>query len=154
LSGGATFGGWLEGEGRLYEVGPGWLASLTGAVRLLGAPDNLPFVTLTLSFGWTSAATRERGGALEEERISATDARLGVLAGVSLWDVLSPYLVARAFGGPVSFRQRGQDRVGSDKGHYTLGLGATVAIPGGFSLTSEALPLGERTLSIGVSKGF
>lgn len=154
VSGGAVLGGELTGEGRAYDVGPGWLLGVSGSHRLLGLPEHPQFATLSLSFGAVSSATEERAGAGESERLSASDLRVGLVAGVTLWRVWSPYLLARGFGGPVSFTQLGRERTGSDKYHYALGLGSAVGLPWDLQIGVEAALLGEQTLSAGVVWAF
>lgn len=154
LTAGAIVGGELSGEGRAYAVGPGFVGSIQGSHRLLGLPEHPQFVTLSLSFGMSSTATEERGGAGESERLAASDLRVGLLAGYTFWRVWSPYVVARGFGGPVSLRQLGRDRTGSDRHHYALGGGAAVGLPWGLQAGIEYPALGERTLSAGVVFAF
>ncbi len=151
LTTGAVLEGELSGEGHTYDIAPGFLASLTGAYRVLGGPGKLGFATVTLGYGMSFAKTREVGGAREHESLSASDARLGALGGVTLFDALSPYAAARLFGGPVSWHQLGRDRTGSDRHHYALGFGASLAVAPSLSLSAEAILLGERTLSAGFS---
>jgi hypothetical protein len=154
LSLGAIVGGELLGEGRAYRIGPGWLLGVSGAHRLFGLPEHAHFVTLGLSFGAASSATEEIGGAGESERISASDLRVSVLGGVTLWRTWSPYAVVRGFGGPVSFRQLGRDRTGSDVHHYAIGAGSAVGLPFGLQGAVEYTALGERTLSAGLVLAF
>jgi hypothetical protein len=71
-----------------------------------------------------------------------------------LWKTWSPYAIIRGFGGPVSFRQAGRDRTGSDKYHYALGVGSAVGLPWGLQAGVELTLLGERTLSAGVLLAF
>jgi hypothetical protein len=148
LSAGAIFGGELRGEGRGYELGPGWLFSVSGAQRLFGLPERAEFVTLSLAFGASSTATEQWGGGAQE-RLSASDLRVGLIAGVTLWRTLSPYALVRGFGGPIAFRQAGRDRIGSDRHHFALGAGSAVALPAGAQLAVEAALLGERSLTAG-----
>ena len=149
-----VLGGELVGEGLAYEVGPGWLASINGSHRLFGLPEHEHFATLSLSFGVSSSATEQKGGAGESERMSASDLRAGLLVGYTLWRVWSPYLVVRGFSGPIEFRQAGRDRTGSDRHHYAVGAGSAVGLPGGLQIGVEYTALGERTLSAGVVLAF
>lgn len=151
---GAILDGELIGEGRAYDLGPGWLLGVSGAHRLFGLPEHPYFVTLGLSFGASSAATEERGGAGESERISASDLRVSVLGGVTLWRTWSPYAVVRAFGGPVKFNQLERERTGSDRHHYAIGAGSAVGLPFGLQGAVEYTALGERTLSAGLIFAF
>lgn len=75
--------------------------------------------------------------------------RVGLVAGYTVFDRLTPYAVARVFGGPVFWR----GGVGTDAYHLQLGLGLVVGLPGGFDLAAEVVPLGEQraVASVGVS---
>lgn len=148
---GAILDGELRGQGSTYDIGPGFLASLTGAYRVVGGPGKLPFLTLTLGYGMSFTEAHEIDGAREDEALMASDARLGVLFGVTLFDFWSPYLAARAFGGPVNWQRRGEDRVGSDRHHYAIGVGSSFAVAPTLSLTLEAIPVGERSYGAGFS---
>lgn len=61
-----------------------------------------------------------------------------------------PYVLARAFGGPVLWRLDGESLSGGDTHHYQLGAGTSVATGGG-SMTVDLALLGERGLSLGVA---
>jgi hypothetical protein len=153
LSGGVLIGGGLEGEGRQYDVLPGWTASLGGAKRWFGRSDEVPFLTTTLAFSMSGTETEERQGTRERESLTAADLRLGLLFGMTFWETWTPYLAARVFAGPVQWRQLGRDRTGSDRNHYALGVGSSVAI-GRFELLADVSVLGERGVSVGASAAF
>ncbi len=87
-----------------------------------------------------------------DHRYRALDLRVGLAVGrTALQGRLTGYLAARAFGGPVSWRRGGDDVVGSDRYHYTVGVGASVRIPGVLDVGLEALPLGERSATLSVT---
>jgi hypothetical protein len=75
-----------------------------------------------------------------------TDVRVGAVAGRRFGPV-SPYLLARAFGGPVMWN----DLTGSDATHVQLGAGASVTTASGLSFLVDVSALGERSASLGVS---
>lgn len=151
LSAGAVLSGTLEHGGRTHEVGAGWLVaaslsrSFTFAERWFAAGS--------LTAGFSSTSTAEDLGATRGERVDlmAGDVRLGVIAGVTLWDRVSPYALARAFGGPVLWTLDGEDLTGSDQHHYQLGLGVNAALPWNLGALVDVSLLGERALSIGVT---
>jgi hypothetical protein len=148
LAAGTIFAGEMEGEGRRYELGPGYTASLSGAHRWFGRSDEVPFLTTTLALGVSGVETREQPQG-EEETMTSGDLRLGVLFGMTFAEVISPYLVARGFVGPVAWRQAGRDRSGSDRRKYALGLGVSAAV-GRFDFLVEGTLLGEQSLSVGL----
>jgi len=86
-------------------------------------------------------------GSFEEQ---AGDARLAAMIGKSFGPVV-PFLGARAFGGPVSWRLAGQSVMGGDAHHYAVGAGLSVRLPARLELFAEAMPLGERSATAGVS---
>lgn len=147
LAAGAVLGGSLAHDGRTHDVGTGWLvaASLARSVTFAGRG----FVAGSVTAGVSSTSTEE--GAGMSERLTAGDVRLGVLAGVTLWERLSPYALARAFGGPVMWTLDGDDITGTDQHHYQLGLGVNASLPWDLSALVDVSLLGERAVSIGVS---
>ena len=76
--------------------------------------------------------------------------RFGVMAGRRFGSV-SPYLLARAFGGPVSWTLGGMDVTGGDTSKFQLGAGASVSTASGLSLLIDVSALGERSVSLGAS---
>jgi hypothetical protein len=155
LAVGAVADGELRGEGSVYDVEPGFLISVSAARRFLG--DDLPFLTVGFTYGMSFASTSEllpNGREGETASLSASDARMSLLFGYTVWDRWSPYLAARGFGGPVRWERAGEDRTGSDRHHYALGFGSSVALPEAFTLTFEATAVGERTLAWALTKGF
>jgi hypothetical protein len=84
----------------------------------------------------------------------AYDVRAGVMVGKTIGERFVPFASARAYGGPVDWKLGGEDVIGSDKYHYTVGLGATYRIPGKVSLFAEVLGLGEKSASLGGSVAF
>jgi len=84
------------------------------------------------------------------EPIYAVDLRAGVAAGWSFFGWLTPYAVARVFGGPVFYRSF----VGGDAYHWQLGAGVSVRLPKRFDLLLEAVPLGEQRAVLAVGYSF
>lgn len=89
-----------------------------------------------------------------EENMLALDVRASVLAGKTFFQAFTPYLVARAFGGPVFWKYRGEDQVGGDQYHFQLGAGAIVSLPERFDVFVEGIPLGERAGVVGLGYSF
>jgi hypothetical protein len=145
--------GRLEADGAGYDILPGPLVSVSGALRVLGRPSSGPFLAMTSAIG--ASFTRTRAD-LDGQRahLTAFDFRIGALAGYLLFHRLSPYLAARAFGGPVLWHEQGEDRTGTDIHHYAIGLGASLAVTPWLAVRAEGIPLGERTLSAGVTAIF
>ncbi|GMV13821.1 MAG: hypothetical protein HS104_39775 [Polyangiaceae bacterium] len=153
LSGGMIGGGDFDGEGRRYSVGTGWLAAATGGYRLLGGGDGELFGVVTLTMGFSRTHV-EHAASKEDEALSASDLRLGTELGVTLFERLRPFALARVFGGPVQFRRAGEARTGGDRHHYALGVGAGTDAGGGLDLRFEGALLGERAFVWSASWAF
>jgi hypothetical protein len=151
LAAGAVLTGTIEHDGRSHDVGTGWLlaASLSRSVPFA----ERWFASGSITVGFSSTSTREDLGAGMGERVDLTagDVRLGAIVGVTLWERLTPYALALAFGGPVLWTLDSADIRGSDQHHYQLGLGLNAALPWNLSAMLDASLLGERALSIGVT---
>jgi hypothetical protein len=145
---GSTTTGTLDAYGQAFALSPGPLVAFTASFRVLDEGTVAPFVLLTGALGaslsWTSP-----GG----QSMSAFDARLGVAAGKTIAHVVTPYLVARAFGGPILWNAGGASVVGTDVYHYQLGAGVVVRL-GRFDLLVEGVPLGEQAIVGGGGMAF
>lgn len=75
-------------------------------------------------------------------------------AGWTLADIVTPYVLARAFGGPVYWRIGTVAQTGTDTHHDQLGAGAVAAITSAMNLFVEGVPLGERAVTGGLSLAF
>jgi hypothetical protein len=138
-----------------HEMSPGWLATLSGSWRVVNGVGSAPFVLLSATLGAAGARTEEvAAGETETAGYTAMDLRLGVAVGKTFFQVLSPYAAARVFGGPIFWRFRGEDRTGTDRHHYQLGLGVAVSLPRRFDVFAEGAPLGERAATIGAGVAF
>jgi hypothetical protein len=128
------------GAGLVASIGASWLPVYEGRWR--------PFLLASA----TVAASRTT--AISDDGIrhglAAGDFRLAALVGKSFGPVV-PFLGARAFGGPVWWRLGGQSVVGGDVHHYAVGAGFTLRLPARFDLFAEAMPLGERSATAGLS---
>jgi hypothetical protein len=149
---GSTVTGALDLDGVTTTVSPGPLAAITASFRPLDEGDLAPFVLLTgsaaASVAWTAAPA-----AGSSSTLSAFDLRLGVVAGKTFAHVVTPYLLARAFGGPVFWSGGGRSLTGTDANHYQLGAGVSVRL-GRFDLVLEGVPLGELALVAGAGFAF
>jgi hypothetical protein len=147
---GASVAGALTLPDGKHEFSPGPSASLGAAWRLLDAPSYFLLLTGVVSF----TANRTALTGAPSVSYTAFDLRLGGELGLNLVNVLHPYVLARAFGGPVFWNYEGKDVTGTDIHHYQLGLGLALGLPAKLGLFVEAVPLGERAISGGVSLAF
>ena len=148
---GSTVTGSLDVAGVTSSVSPGPLGAFTASFRPLDEGEVAPFVLLTgsaaASVAWTT--TPASGSAT----LSAFDLRLGVVAGKTIAHAVTPYLLARAFGGPVFWSGGGRSLTGTDANHYQLGAGLSVRV-GRVDLVVEGVPLGELGLVAGAGLAF
>lgn len=141
---GAVLAGRLEpsgGEAADMEPGP----ALSVSLSWLALPETgtRPF----LFAGATLGAVTAVAGA---DRVTALDARATLLLGKTFAQRLVVYAAARAFAGPVFWR----DASGGDVHHYSFGAGVRVALPASLDLFVEGMPLGEQSATAGVGYAF
>tara|TARA_R110002096_G_scaffold436051_2_gene666279 strand:- start:23283 stop:23786 length:504 start_codon:yes stop_codon:yes gene_type:complete len=148
---GGILGGTVN-HGTDGDMGSGVVASISGTYLALFETEKRPFVLGTLTFG------HSRTSAVSDDNLrydwTAYDVRAGVMLGKTFAQRFVPFASARAFGGPVDWKLGGEDVIGSDKYHYTVGLGMNYQIPGKASLFAEVLGLGEKSASVGGSIAF
>jgi hypothetical protein len=149
---GAGVGGSLRIGARSYEIRPGPLAAASLSYRAIDEQDAWPFALLSLSFAASAASTNPIGSSTSDSLVS-TDVRLGMVLGKTVARVLTPYVAARVFGGPIFWTIDGRGTTGTDDYHVQVGFG--------FSLTSgrvgahlDVAPLGERSLAAGCGVAF
>jgi hypothetical protein len=145
---GATISGSLKAYGQSFDLSPGPLVTAAASFRALDEGPIAPFVLFTGSLGASLAWTRPGS-----EAMASFDGRVGVAAGKTIADVVTPYLLARAFGLPVLWRNQGASVTGTDAYHYQLGAGVVVRI-GAYDVLVEGVPLGERAIVGGAGFAF
>jgi hypothetical protein len=138
LGSGAIVDGALADE----ALGPGWLFFSGISHRIVDGYGAAPFVLASATLSALSA----RAGAAH---LTAFDARGGLTMGKTIGAFMSPYLAARAFGGPVYWR----GLIGTDLYHYQLAVGASVAL-GAADVFAEWAFVGERAIALGVGLSF
>ncbi len=155
---GAGLGGVITVGPQRFLVQPGWLLTFSYSRRILDGAGKMPFLVLGISGGASGAGTREElapaGASPETASLYAFDVRAGVTVGKTFWSTISPYAAARVFGGPVFWSYAGQSVLAGDIYHFQVGLGMVTALPRGFDLFAEVVPLGERAVTLGGGKSF
>ncbi len=154
---GVGLGGLITMGAQRFRVLPGWEVTGSYSRRLLDGRGKLPFLVLGISGGASGASTRLEvysGATPATTGFYAIDIRAGLTVGKTFWNQLSPYAALRAFGGPVLWGQGGKTQLESDLYHVQLGGGLVTALPRGFDVFVEGVPLGERALTMGVGKAF
>jgi hypothetical protein len=153
VAGGSTVGGHLTTPGGQYEFAAGPTAAIGASFRAV--PGTKPFVILTSNLSFSTAKTEPVGvAAAANGGYTAFDLRIGAMVGTTIAQVLSPYAVARVFGGPVYWTYQGEDVTGTDAHHYQLGAGLTVVAAGRVNVFAEGVPLGERSFAAGAAFAF
>lgn len=144
---GAVLDGELEAAGRTYDIGAGFVVAFGAAKQFdLGAW----FVTGSAGAAVSRTTTTEdTSGAAEHTLIGLDLFRIGVMGGRRFGSV-SPYLMVRTFGGPVSWTLDGMDVTGGDTSHLQLGGGVSATVSG-MALLLDVSALGERSVTLGVS---
>ena len=122
---------------------PGGVGSLALSYLLLEQGTYAPF----LQFSGSVSLSAMR--ALDTNYV-AIDLRAGLAAGWTFFDRLTPYAVARVFGGPVFYGSA----TGTDAYHVQLGAGLVVGLPWGLDLSAEIIPLGEQRVTAGLGVSF
>ena len=141
-------GGELEGGGQTHDISPGFVIAGGVAKQLERGPW-----FLNASFGTAVSRTttvENTAGAKRHSLIGFDILRIGVMAGRTFGPV-SPYVLARGFGGPVSWTLDGMSVTGTDTSKFQLGAGANLALPGDLSMQLDISALGERSISLGAS---
>jgi len=139
-----------SGEGAAHRVLGGAFAALSASVQLNHPWSWAPFLLATLEVSASHARTAAAGsGAGASVGLTALDVRVGLLAGKTFADAVTPYVAARLFGGPVWWRGDS----GTDVHHYQIAAGVTVAI-GRADVHAELAPFGERRFVAGAGVRF
>lgn len=145
---GVVVDGTLTTGGRTFDLGAGPLASAAISHQWSFAPW---FVTGSFSLGASRVHTRETAAASSaESSLLAIDGRLAATAGRS-FGPFSPYVLARAFGGPIFWTFDGDGTRGTDAHHYQLGLGASLTVSDRLTFLVDVAALGERAASLGLA---
>lgn len=145
---GVVIDGSLEGEGRAYDIGPGFVAAASVAKQWVSRDW---FLTASFSVAASRTTTTENVSGAPRESLVAIDlARGGITAGRTFGPV-SPYLLARAFGGPVLWELDAMGVTGTDVHHFQLGAGVSVTTQSGLSVLLDVAALGEQAASLGVA---
>jgi hypothetical protein len=149
---GGVAGGELRHGAAIDTIGPGWSGFVGVAGRLVDERDSIPFVQLTGTLSVTHMLTH---AGTETPRYTAFDLRAGAIVGKTIGDVLTPYVVGRAFGGPAYWRFDGQDVTGTDLYKYQVGGGLSLALfRRRLDLFAEGVAFGEQGLAAGIGTTF
>jgi hypothetical protein len=148
---GTLLDGSLERDGMpgTNDMRPGVVGAL-GVARQWTLGDGYWFINGSAGLSVAAASTHE-AGAVDDPKFVAGDFRVGATAGRTLARIWNPYVLARAFGGPVWWTVDGQDTTGTDTRHFQLGAGLSVATSFGLTIVVDVSALGEQAASLGAS---
>jgi hypothetical protein len=152
LGGGAVIEGDIEGNGATYPIEPGWLVSVRVDKQLVRERFIIPFISLSLALSFSKATVT--GGDPSSARWIATDARLGVALGYTLFNFWQIYLAPKVFGGPIYWERKGDWQRGRDRYFFQAGVGTAFLLPAGITIFAYGSPLGEQAISAGVAVTF
>ncbi len=148
---GVVIDGDLRGKPGRYDVEPGFVLALRGSKVWLEDESWWPFIStsVAVAVGWVGL--RGLGPEVPDEAsVVAFDLRADVTIGKTIARTLTPYVAVRAFGAPLLLLD-GATTSGSDPNHYQVAFGGQVTLPGGVAFYVDWAPLGERSLSLGLS---
>ncbi len=167
LGAGGIAGGELVHGAARDTIGPGFAAFTGVAWRVVDGRNAIPFVQLTATLSATHMLTRtddhgtrtdgttSPGSQPETPRFTALDLRLGAIAGKTFAEVFTPYVTARAFGGPIAWHFDGAPVTGTDLYKYQLGGGLSLALfDRKLDVFAEGIALGERGFAAGIGTTF
>lgn len=148
---GAFAGGTLALPTEHHAMNAGPATAIAASWRVVDADGLRPFVLLTGQIAAvTTTTTRNDVPSTGTTGYTALDLRVGAVAGIPIAHTVTPYLVARAFGGPIAWRIDGAAVTGTDAYHVQLGAGVSVLLFRRVDLFVEGVPLGERGVATGL----
>jgi hypothetical protein len=152
---GVAFGGKLEAPDGSHAFTPGIAAGLGISYRIAegSTPLGRAFALVGGNVSFTGASTQHDGEGARTA-YDALDIRASVTGGLTWLNVLSGYLVARGFGGPVYWTYQGASVLGTDTHHYQVGGGLALLVAKRVDLFVEGVPLGEQAVAGGASVAF
>lgn len=145
---GAFLGGRITAGSTRYAMAPGFAGVVGASWRVVDAAGAIPFVLLTSELSYASSSTPG------DVSYNAFDLRGGAVVGTTFGGVATPYVVGRAFGGPVYWTYQGAAVVGTDDHHWQVGAGFTLVVARRVDLFVEGIPLGELGVSAGAGVSF
>lgn len=151
---GALIGGSLNGPLGDYHLQPGFIASVAVGYTILDGAGPRPYLAVSGSLGFATAATHSTTNPSDQPRFTASDVRASLVFGKQLFGLWLPYVGAAVFGGPVWFAPGGQSLTGSDVYHYRLSVGSSFSLPAHLEAFVELGFLGEQAVLGGLGYSF
>lgn len=150
IGAGAIVAGTLERNADRFELTPGPTGFASLGWRAIDASREGPWPFLQINTTLSASHTRAGGAPF-----TAFDLRVAAVAGRTIEDVVTPYVVARAFGGPIYWRIEGEDVTGTDLYKHQVGGGLSLVLPSRvLDVFVEGIALGERGIAAGLGSTF
>jgi hypothetical protein len=150
---GGILGGSVTTDGRASgDVGAGGALSVGWSWLPVYETETRPFLQVAATFGFSTVRAVADDGF--RHQLTAGDMRVGVLVGKTFLGRLTTFAAARAFAGPVFWHVAGEREVGGDSHHYAFGAGLVLRLPQRIDVFAEAMPVGERSFSVGAGVAF
>ncbi len=153
LSAGALIAGDINTSAASSRLRPGWVAAAGISWQLLDGASGRPFSTVAGTLAASSAPT-VRVDTKAQATLTSLDVKGTAIIGKTFAGRFSPYVGAALFGGPVFWAIDGASVTGTDKFHYQVLAGMSVALPRALDLFVEGSALGERSLAAGLGASF
>jgi hypothetical protein len=134
------------------DVKPGGFASIGFEYSALTGNRYKPYLDLSVTLG-ASITETENSVDKSKTKYMSTDLRFGARGSWNYKNRVFPFTAVRVFGGPVMWEINGKDVTGSDIYHYMMSVGSAFKF-GSMVLSLEWAGLGERSLKVGLSKGW
>jgi hypothetical protein len=148
---GAILDGRTTVGGRARDINAGLVASLGGNWLPVYEGARRPFLLTSATLGVSTVTASSDDD--RRHRLTSSDLRLAALIGKT-FGPLVPFAATRLFGGPVAWRLGGKSVWGGDTHHYAVGAGLIARLPAHLDLFAEVMPLGEQSLTAGLTFSY
>lgn len=149
---GMLVAGDLRHEGRTHIYRPGGAVAFSASREWLDDWRHHTFLTTSFSGSVLIAPTQDPAG--DRGLYFASDVRAGIAFGRTFWNVVSPYVALRVFGGPIIWSRPDVFMTGHDPDHHVGALGAVFTLPRNLELSIDWGVSGARGLSGGLGVAF
>ncbi|NOZ02800.1 MAG: hypothetical protein GXP54_13060 [Deltaproteobacteria bacterium] len=151
---GALIAGNLTDGNVTHKMDPGIIGAFGLTVAALRETKDNPFILLGGDFMVEWVRTKADTPGAGKVGYTALDGRLSLIIGKTLPQNIVLYVKAQGLLGRVYWEMGGKSVDGDDDYHYSAGFGLWANLPYGMKFFLEAMPAGERTVSIGYGASF
>jgi len=151
---GALIDGSLTDGNASFAMSPGVVGSFGLDVAAMREAEDRPFITFSADFAVAWTRTKENAPGAKKQNYTALDGRITMVLGKTLSQGVTLYVKGQGLLGRVYWNLGGKSVDGDDKYHYSAGLGLRADCTRGIDFFFEAMPAGERMVSIGFGGSF